>query len=112
MINQETARAIYNCYAEIKNSEKLLEEIAAQEKRLEEEQKEAFHSKDIKETHPMYQLGVPSNFGSDSAWRLYRVRPSMAKAVIIAHLAEEKAHLAELNQRAKLEAGTLEDYRI
>ena len=105
MIKQETARAIYNCYSEIKNSEKLLEEIAEQEKKLEEKRNEPFHRNDITESYPMYEMGVPNNFGSErnGSIRIYRVHPSMAKAVIIAHLASQKAHLEELNQQARLE---------
>jgi len=105
MIRQETARAIYNCYSEIINTEKLLAEIETIEKRIEDERKEAFHRDDITERYEIYELGVPSSFGSERnrSMRLFHVKPSMAKAVITAHQASQKSLLVELNQKAKLE---------
>ena len=110
MIKQETARAIYCCYAEIINSEKLLADIEDEEKRLEEERKAAHSREDLKERQPCYELGVPNFFNSekDRSMRIFHVNPAMAKAVIVSHQANQKARLVELNERAKIEANTEE----
>ena len=103
MIRQETARAIYNCYAEIKNTEELLARLEEEEKRIEEEQNRVFITEDLSERYPLYELGVPSNYRESRSLRIYHVQPDIAKAAITAHQANQKARLVELNQQAKLE---------
>jgi hypothetical protein len=105
MIQQKTAREIYNCYSDIVNSEKLLEEIAKIEERIEAERKEASHRNDLSERYEMYELGVPDTFSSERnrSMRIFRMKPTLAKSVIIAHRADQKARLAELNEIAKIE---------
>ena len=105
MIKQETAKAIFNCYAEITVSEKLLASIEDIEKLIDEERtRSSYKHEELTECYPRYQLSVPTS--NDSSFRLFRINPSMAKAVITAHLASQKASLAELNQIAKLESET------
>ena len=111
MIKQGTAKAIFNCYAEIKNSEKLISKIEEQENEIEEKRKNLLEHEDLKERYSTYELGVPYNFGPDnSSFRLYYINPSIAKAVIVAHQATQKARLVELNQIARLECDMEEEF--
>ena len=107
MITQKLARAIFNCHAEIQNTEKLLEKIDSDEKRFEVEERDVFNHNDLEERYASYQLGVPTD-NSGNSRMIYHLNPSMAKAVLIAHKAKQKARLTELNQFAKLELETEE----
>ena len=109
MIKQDTARDIFNCYAEIISTENMLSEIEKQEKDLAEQREKAcVEHDDLAKNHLCsFQLAVPSSFSSESrGHRLYYLNPAMAKAVIASHQASQKARLVELNERAKIEANT------
>lgn len=97
MITIETIRSIYSVHREIENGEKLLAEV---DKELEKQvERIGFHG-EVTTSVRNCQLGWPS---SDSAYRIYQVEPRIARAVIIAHIADQRAKLEKLNAVAQLE---------
>ena len=104
MITQKTARAIYNCYSELLTVDKLLTEINQIEEQAKQEREKPGHRDEITEKYEVYELGVPSNYSSSySSKRLFQVKPALAKSVILAHQAAQKALLVELNEQARIE---------
>lgn len=101
MITSETALAIAYAYREIETAEKLLADVI-------EQIKQHGFPKDIRDAFGRHvdglELGVPS---SNTSRRLFRVPWALAKPVIEAHIANQKAILGALNAKAKneLEAG-------
>lgn len=95
-ISKETATDIALAYREIATAELLLIEITDATGRYE--------SADIRDVFGRrvegLQLGVPS--GKDSQ-RLFTVPWSMAQPIIQAHIAQKKAELALLNEKARIE---------
>ena len=98
MITQETAAAIWTAYREIETAEKLLADMAAEQKW--EHDKTAPTLKDAFGHKQHLQLGIPS--GSNSH-RLFQVPPQLAGSVIRAHIASKKAELAAANEQARIE---------
>lgn len=99
MITQETAGRIWNCYREMHAAEKLLEEMEETAKRYERD----VRAEKVKDAYGRYgnlTLGVPSG---DSSHRMFEVAPALAKSVILAHIANKKAELAEANEQARIE---------
>ena len=97
MITKETADGIARTYREIESGEKLLLEV---DKELEKEsEKIGFHG-EKQQAHRNCQLGWPNG---DNGYRIYQVEPKIAKAVIIAHLADQRSKLEKLNEIANLE---------
>lgn len=96
MIKLETATDIALIYREIKVSEDLLSEI--------EKAQENSNPKDILDVFGRVQgnieVGIPSG---DSSRRIYRMQWRLAKPVIEAHIADCKAQLAALNEKAAME---------
>lgn len=99
MITKETAILIAQAYREIEAGEKLLSEV---EKELETPDRINFYG-EVESGKRTCQLGWPS--GRDS-YRIYHVEPHIAKAVIVAHLADQRAKLEKLNIVAGLEVST------
>lgn len=97
MITKQTALDIWIAYDEIAKGEKLLVEIEELRDR-----REAINLRDAFGRRRAFQLGVPS--GEDSA-RLMDVEPSLAVHVIKAHIAQKKAELEVVNERARAELG-------
>lgn len=95
-ISKETATDIALAYREIATSEQLLADITEAAGRYE--------SCDIRDVFGRrvegLQLGVPS--GKDSQ-RLFMVPWSMARPIIQAHIAKQKAELDLLNEKARIE---------
>jgi hypothetical protein len=98
MISYETAMAIACAYREIETAEKLLGEIAeAVSRREQSDIRDAFGRR-----QDGLQLGVPS--GRDGH-RLFNVPWTLARPVIEAHIANQRAIVAALNEKARAEAG-------
>lgn len=96
MIKSETARAIALAYRELEVAEKLLAEITDTiSRRIPPDIRDAFgrHVGGL-------ELGVPS---SDNSRRLFNVPWGLARPVIEAHIAQQKAIIAALSEKARLE---------
>jgi hypothetical protein len=96
MITNETATDIALAYREIGVAEKLLADIVKSIERHEEP--------DIRDAFGRraggLELGVPnSNNGS----RLFNVQWSLAKPIIEAHIAQQKAKISALSEKARSE---------
>jgi hypothetical protein len=97
MITRETAAALGQAYRELEAGEKLLAEVDAELAKAEE--RIGFHG-EVLSTARNCQLEFPNG---DNSYRLYHVEPRIARAVIVAHLADQKAKLEKLNEIARLE---------
>ncbi len=98
MISPETARAIAYAHREIEVAEKLLADITESLSRRElPDIRDAFGRR-----QGGLQLGVPS---SENGHRLFNVEWSLAKPVIEAHIANQRAQVAALNEKARAELG-------
>ena len=96
MLSQETATDIALAHQEVARAEKLLAEIMdAVSRREQPDLRDAFGRR-----QDGLQLGVPSG---DHSQRLFNVPWTMCKPVIEAHIAQQKAMLSALNEKAKLE---------
>lgn len=98
MIGFETARAIAFAYREVEVAEKLLAEISdVIGRRIAPDIRDAFgrHVGGL-------ELGVPS---SDTSGRLFNVPWELARPVIEAHIAQQKAVIAALSEKARIELG-------
>jgi len=97
-IEFETARAIAFAYREIETAETLLAEIAEATGR--------HPAPDIRDAFGRQvggmELGVPS--GSNSR-RLFNVPWGLARPIIEAHIAQQKAVIAALSEKARSELG-------
>ncbi len=99
VISQETAGRIWNCYREMHAAEKLLQEMDETAKRYERD----VRSETVRDAfgrHGNLTLGVPTG---DACQRILDVAPSLARSVILAHVANKKAELAEANEQARIE---------
>jgi hypothetical protein len=96
MITKETAIDIALAYREIETANKLLADIAEAIKRHEQP--------DIRDSFGRrqsgLQLGVPSG---DNSHRLFDVPWSLAKPIIEAYLAQQKAKITALCEKARVE---------
>jgi hypothetical protein len=101
MITSETAVAIAMAYREVETAEKLLAEIAgtiADRMRGDPPDiRDAFGRR-----QDGLQLGVPSGA---SGHRLFNVPWALAKPVIEAHIASQKAIITALGEKARIELG-------
>lgn len=95
MITVETATDIALAYRELGAAETLLAEVENQIK------KDSFETKDLRDAFGRridgLQLGVPTG---DSGHRLFNVQWKLAKPILLAHIANIKANLLALNERA------------
>jgi len=96
MIGFETARAIAFAYREIEFAEKLLAEISDTISRR--------TTPDIRDAFGRHvgglELGVPSG---DTSKRLFNVPWELARPVIEAHVAQQRAIIAALSEKARIE---------
>lgn len=97
MIKAETARSIAVAYAEIESAEKLLAEIDESLKRYEEPD----IRDDFGRRQGGLQLGVPHG---SNGHRLFNVPWKLARPVIMAHIADQRAQIVALNELAISEA--------
>ncbi|MDD5305574.1 MAG: hypothetical protein PHS14_20945 [Elusimicrobia bacterium] len=97
MITHETLKELGRVYRDIEAGEKLLAEV--DEQLAKQEERVGFHG-DIQSSFRCCQLGWPS---SSDGYRLYNVEPRIARAVIVAHIADQRAKLEKLNEVARLE---------
>lgn len=95
MITKQTAYDIWIAYDEIAKGEKLLADMEEQRQRG-----EAINLRDSFGRPRPLQLGIPSG---DNAHRLFDVQPALAVEVIKAHIANKRAELASIQQRARAE---------
>lgn len=105
MIEFETARDIAFAYREVEVAEKLLAEIIeAMGRRT---------SPDIRDAFGRYvgglELGVPSG---DNGRRLFNVPWGLARPVIEAHIAQQKAIITALSEKARLELDSVRSVAI
>ena len=98
MITQETCELIWRAYREIEASEELLKKL--KESQHFEADQGAATLKDAFGRTRHIQLGVPCG---DNAHRIFDVRPQLAEAVITAHIAHQRAQLADMQARAAIE---------
>ena len=98
MIGFETARAIAFAYREVEVAEKLLAEISDTIGRR--------TAPDIRDVFGRHvgglELGIPSG---DSGRRLFNVPWELARPVIEAHIAQQKAIITALSEKARIELG-------
>lgn len=99
MITQETASAMARLYRELSGAEQFLAEIDAE---LKKEPERIDHHGEPVHAIRNCQLGWPQ--GLSESWRVYQVEPRIARAVVVAHIADQKAKLEKLNEVASLEA--------
>lgn len=96
-ISRETAYDIACAYREIKRAEELLSKV--------EDAISRYEDVDIRDDFGRkaggLQLGIPSGASSTT---LFNVPWSLARPVIQTHIAEQKAQLAALNEKAIAEA--------
>jgi hypothetical protein len=98
MIGFDTARSIAFAYREIETAEKLLAEIAdAMSRRTTPDLRDAFGTQ-----HDGLQLAVPSG---GNGHRIFNVPWSLARPVIETHIAQQKAIIVALNEKARIELG-------
>ncbi len=95
MITKQTAYDMWVSYQEIENGEKLLSDMAEQIKN-----QEPVNLRDGFGRRRNLQLGVPMG---ETGHRLLDVNPALAIEVIKAHIANKRAELAVVNERAKSE---------
>lgn len=96
-VSKETAMAIAFAYREVEAAEKLLTEIGdIADRHTDIDIRDAFG----RQQHGL-QLGVPN--GSNSQ-RLFHVPWSLAKPVIEAHIANQRAIIAVMSETARIEA--------
>lgn len=106
MITSGTAVSIAYAYREIETAEKLLAEITDSMRRLGDppDIRDAFGRR-----QEGLQLGVPSG---DNGHRLFNVPWTLAKPVIEAHIANQKAIIAALNETARAELTSADTTRV
>lgn len=96
MISQQTAMDIALAYREVETAEKLLADIVeALGRRQQPDIRDCFGRQ-----HGGLQLGVPSG---PAAHTLFNVPWKLARPVIEAHIASQKAVIAALNEKARIE---------
>lgn len=98
MITKETVYEIGRVYREIEAGEKLLAQV--DEELAKEKESIGFHG-EIRSTARNCQLGWPMR--DHDGYQLYNVEPKIARSVIVAHLADQKAKLEKLSEVARLE---------
>ncbi len=103
MITKDTAATIWKTYREIEAGEQLLLDMAKERERAHVD-KHAPVLRDAFGHVRQLQLGVPSG---DNAHRLFDVSPALAESMIRAHIANKQAELAEINEIARAELGTV-----
>lgn len=97
LISKETATDIAYAYREVETAEALLVEITeALDRHQMPDIRDAFGRR-----QDGLQLGVPSG---DSSRRLFNVPWRLAKPIIEAHIAEKRACIAALTEKARIEA--------
>ncbi|MGX9980667.1 hypothetical protein [Methylobacterium fujisawaense] len=98
LISNETATAIAYAYREIETAEKLLTDIVeAMNRREQPDIRDAFGRR-----QGGLQLGVPSG---ENGHRLFNVPWSLARPIIETHIAAQRAHVAALTEKARVEIG-------
>lgn len=94
-ISRKTATEVAFAYREIETAEKLLADIATEYRPAVPDIRDAFghHVGGL-------QLGVPRG---DTGQRLFNVPWSLARPIIEAHIAQQRAIIAALSEKARIE---------
>ena len=95
-VSKETAMALAYAHREVEVAEKLLAEIAEAMSRRE--------APDIRDAFGRRQGGLQLGVPSGSGHRLFDVPWSLAKPVIEAHIANQRAIIATMSETARIEA--------
>ena len=100
MITKDTAMSIALAYREVETAEALL-------KQIEETRKNRRDAPDIRDAFGRQQdglqLGVPTG---DNGQRLFNVPWSMARPILETHIAQQRAIIATLSEKARIEIGS------
>lgn len=99
MISKQTAYDLWVAYDEIERAKRMLAELEEQRKRGDE-----MNLRDAFGHRRALQLGVPSG---DSSHRILDLQPSLAVEIIKAHIAQKRAALTVINERAIAENAPL-----
>lgn len=99
MISVETIKEMGRVYREIESGEKLLAQIDEELKK--EKELPDFYG-NMKTNARKCQLGWPG-ITDNSSFRIFQVEPRIARSVVVAHLADQRAMLVKLNELARLE---------
>lgn len=99
MLTPETAADVWECYREIRVSEKLLADMEETKKENDREGHEP-RLKDAFGRERQLQLGVPSG---ENGHRIFGLSHKLAVSVIKAHIANKRAELVSANERARIE---------
>lgn len=102
MITSDTAMSIAYAYREIETAEKLLAEITDTMHKRRAGEPPDIHDAFGRRQEGL-QLGVPSG---SNGHRLFNVPWSLCKPVIEAHIANQRAILAALSEKARTELGS------
>jgi hypothetical protein len=101
VITQDTAGKIWMAYREIDAAEKMLTDLAKLRERYPGD-KYATRLKDAFGDGRDLQLGIPSG---ENGHKLIGIAPTLAEAVIRAHIAAKRADLVALSEVARIELG-------
>lgn len=105
MINQKTAMDIAYAWREVETAEALLAEISETVSRREGvDIRDAFGRR-----QDGLQLGVPSG---SNGHRLFHVPWTMARPIIEAHIAQQRALIATLSEKAAIEMAACRDLAL
>jgi len=96
MITEKTARELSRTYREIEAAEKLLTEVDIE---LAKGERIGWRG-ELENAGRRCELAWPTGEASS---HLYNVEPPIARAVLVAHIADQKAKLEKLNEVARLE---------
>ena len=103
MLTKEICEKIWHCHREIEAALNLLADIEIVIKENKDRLADHKHEEKLRDVFGRcrdLELGVPSG---ENSKRLFKVSYDLAVPVVKAHVANKKAELAELNERAKLE---------
>ena len=95
MVTKDIARLIYNCYSEIENSNKMIEEL---KKKLND--KGELELKDNWGNAAGLELRIPNEGGS---WSIHRVPFHLALDVIKEHIANQEKELVRLREVCRVQ---------
>ena len=100
MITKDTAMSIALAYREVETAEALL-------KQIEETRKNRRDDPDIRDPFGRQQDGLQLGVQTgDNGQRLFNVPWSMARPILETHIAQQRAIIATLSEKARIEIGS------
>ena len=100
MLSKKTCEEIWHCHREIDAGNNLLSDIRNTIEKTGLKNDPPRSLKDDFGGDIRLQLGVPNG---DNSHRLFYLSPDLALPVVVAHIANKRARLVELNQIARME---------